>query len=177
MFKRLLALAAIIHGLHASVLAQQISLDELIAFRNADYDQINGTLLSRGWVFKGANDLPQEEGNSCTFQEAMWLYGAVSSEKANSFFAVDKGYGDCPNYVGYQTMDVSTFNKIRASIAKYKMEQVNSEVGNDEEGRAFVTTTYQGAKYKVLLTVYTSKDRLGIPDNFYGVGVYLKDSI
>lgn len=155
-----------------NILAQSLSLDNLITIRGSDIDDINGILIPKGWLFTGNLRDRKEPLRECVVDELVWSYGVDehNNQAAHSFIVIERSY-DCSNAVSYQTFDQNAYFKIRDTIKKYKMKAGNSVLDSDKEGNTYTTTTFVGNKYEVEMSVYVMKSGT---KNSYTVRVFLK---
>jgi hypothetical protein len=152
--------------------AQYVSLEDIIAIHNSSYDKINGLLLPKGWMFQ-AKRLAHDSLGTCLPNEVVWAFEPNDyADRAHSYVVLAES-DNCGKKVTYQTLDITNYNKIRASIIKYKMTLTRSDVG-ELDGKSYISSTFVGARYQLDLVVYTLKDASAGKGNSYNLFLVLR---
>ena len=168
-------LAAVMVFIHSFCLAQHVSLNELIAMRNGGIESINQILLPKAWVFIGTHNPYADSIGHCMKEPTRWTHGSsYDSDKAYAFVVFEKSY-DCGNSIAYQTLDSDSYRRISLEIKSFDMHLVDTFSGKAEDDKPYVQSAFEGAKYRVLVVVYTNKSSTGLPMNSYGIYVRLKN--
>lgn len=159
-------------GLSASVQAQALSLDQLIAYQKGGLSVMNNSLIGRGWVFKGkeeAEGAPAE----CDFPMITWLYGQSTNDasKADAFVFLGK-QADCSYIVSYQVFNPLYVKQIRAAVAAYNMKLIDTQVVSNALNEPGVKELYQGATYTVEVVTASRKSSASALMNYYYIMVY-----
>ncbi|MBX0290126.1 hypothetical protein K3G63_06730 [Hymenobacter sp. HSC-4F20] len=173
MLKRVLSITSLLFALTTcySYAQQTLTLDNLIAMQQGGPGAINRTLLPRGWVFKGHDD---DQGTSCEFPGITWVYAPSSlSERAVAFLSLMKDE-DCLYAVGYQTGRLETYEAIMATITRYGMTQIKSDVETSEDGESNVVEYYAGKNYQVRVSIGSGQNDSGDLKNSYVFTVFRK---
>lgn len=170
--KRLLAifLPLCILSIGFSHAQQGLTLDNLTTMQQGGPSAINKILLSKGWIFKGHMDAIN---SGCDFTSVSWVYAPSESDMATAFLSLVKDKR-CQYAPIYQTGRLDIYNTIMATITRYKMNQIQSDVETNEEGVSSIVEFYEGKNYIVRVTVASSRNEDDELVNAYSFIVYRK---
>lgn len=152
-----------------SAQAQELTLNQLVSMYEGDYDEVNSTLLPKGWIFKGTDT--EIDSIMCgEMIQASWAYQLDGeTDKARSFVNYSKS-DYCISSLSYQMMDVGIYNRIRTSIAKIGMRRTDSRSGsaeNNDVTESYVASDFEGARFRITLSIVSYRNDEGTPRNYY----------
>jgi len=141
--------------------AQSLNLNELIALRGKDAEEVNSYLSAKGWVFNDASEETEDQ-----YSVGSWAFGKqLYSDRAKSFFKFMSAEG-YRNKVSYITIHKSSYDLIKTKIIALKMKKISTIA---KDGR--LVTVYVGTNY-IVETSLATDEQSSVP--IYGISISKK---
>ncbi|WP_125185514.1 hypothetical protein [Botryobacter ruber] len=157
--KLLLCLCALI--LSTSVLAQELSLRNLLKLRKLELAQINRKLSGKGWQF-----VSDSKPTDATMGKAIWAYHPMG-ESSTAWCIIYYNHTS-PSRILYNISGGKAIQKIQKKIEKRKMSVW--EEGQQQDAGQFLGTfsDYADDKHVMRLLKY-------VQPNYYGIKIFMRE--
>lgn len=131
------------------IFGQKLTLTDLTNLCNKkNWEEVNQTLLAKGWVFYDS-----EKGSTYKYNAITWSFNKeYYNDKAQGWFYLYTFEG-LPNKISYTVLNKESYSLIQNSISSAGFKLVNSEIEDNQ-----VISTYSNASYTLKISTEKRKD-------------------